>query len=165
LESEEILMPGVVIEFEAFGHKQIVRELERFADFAGDAAPAWEKIIDLMREDIQEQFDSEGQSMSGGWAPLKPVTIERKAALGLSPEIMRATDRLMQSLTDERGGDQVHEVTPHGFDFGSKVDYGKYHMGPAKDGSRPARPPIDFTEAQRRKYVKVLQTYLMGGEI
>jgi phage gpG-like protein len=155
-------MSGVVLEFEVFGHKQIERELSRFAELAGDAAPAWEEIISLVQEDIQEQFDTEGQSMSGGWAPLKPVTVERKAAAGLQTEIMRATDRLMQSFTDDRGSDQTRIITPHGFEFGSKVDYGKYHMGPAKDGSRPARKPVDFTEVQRRKYVKVLQEWLVG---
>jgi hypothetical protein len=154
-------MAGVALEFEAFGQKQLVRELTRFGELAGDAAPAFEEIINLMRVDIGEQFSSEGGSMSGGWAPLKPVTLERKEAAGLQTEIMRATDRLMQSLTDDRGSDQVHDVTPMGFDFGSKVDYGKYHMGPAKDGSRPARKPIDFTEEQRRKYVKVLQEWLV----
>lgn len=158
-------MPGVVVNFEVYGHKQIERELMRISEFAGDAGPAWEKIVELMKEDIQEQFDTEGASMSGGWAPLKPVTIERKAAMGLRPEIMRATDRLMQSLTDERGSDQRLVFERFGFEFASLVDYGAYHMGPAKDGSRPARPPVDFTEMQRRKYVKVLQTYLMGGEI
>lgn len=155
-------MPGVILEFEAFGHKQIVRELSRFAELAGDPAPVFELIIDEMRLDIAEQFLTEGRSMSGGWEPDKPVTIERKAAQGLRTETMRATDRLMQSLTDDRNSDQVHEVTPVGFDFGSTVDYGKYHMGPAKDGSRPARPPIDFTEAQRVKYVKMLQEWLVS---
>lgn len=162
MEQAALLMPGVVIEFEAFGHKQIVRELQRIADLPGNATPAWEEIIDEMKRDIEEQFDTEGASMSGGWAPLKPVTIARKAALGLRPEIMRATDRLKESLVDDRGSDQIYEVTPIGFTFGSKVEYGAFHMGPARDGSRPARPPIDFTEAQRRKYVKILQEFLMG---
>jgi phage gpG-like protein len=153
---------GVVLEFEVFGQKQLVRELSRFSELAGDASPAFEEIIDMMRADIGEQFATEGQTMSGGWAPLKPVTIERKEAEGLHTEIMRATDRLMQSLTDDRGSDQVHEVTPIGFDFGSTVEYGKYHMGPAKDGSRPARPPVDFTEAQKQKYIKVLQEWLVS---
>lgn len=163
--TETLLMPGVILQFEVFGHKQLARDLTRFGEFAGDAAPAWLKIIDEMKTDIQEQFDTQGASMSGGWAPLKPVTIERKSAMGLRPEIMRATDRLMQSLTDAAGSDQELKVEPHGFEFGSKVAYGGFHMGPAKDGSRPARKPVDFTEAQRRKYVKILQTYLMGGHV
>lgn len=156
---------AVVLEFDAFGAKQISRRLERFAVLPQDASPAWRAIIELMKADIQEQFDTEGGSMSGGWAPLKPVTIAEKARKGLRPEIMRATDRLMESLTDEANSDQVLEVGAQMFKFGSSVDYGKYHMGPAKDGSRPARKPIDFTEAQRRKYVKVLQSYLVGGEV
>lgn len=155
----------VVLEFEAFGTKMVSRRLERFAALPSDAAPAWRAIIELMKADIGEQFATEGRSMSGGWEPLKPVTIERKAKLGLRPEIMRATDRLLESLTDDAGSDQLLVIEPHGFRFGSKVDYGKYHMGPAKDGSRPARKPIDFTEAQRRKYVKVLQTFLVGGDL
>lgn len=158
-------MPGVVVDFEVYGHKQISRELARISEFSGDAAPAWEKIVSMMKDDIQEQFDTEGRSMSGGWEPLKPVTIENKARQGLRPEIMRATDRLMESLTDERGSDQTLVIERFGFEFKSLVDYGAYHMGPSKDGTRPARPPVDFTEAQRRKYVKVLQAYLMGGEI
>lgn len=154
---------AAVIEFEAFGHKQVARKLERMTAFAGDASPAWRVIIDMMKSDIQEQFDSQGGSMSGGWAPLKPVTIAIKRRLGLRPEIMRATDRLMNSLTDAANSDQEMHVSPLEFSFASKVDYGKYHMGPAKDGSRPARKPIDFTETQRRKYVKVLQAYLVGA--
>jgi phage gpG-like protein len=156
---------GMVIEFEVFGHKQLSRDLLRISEFAGDAAPAWVKIIELMKEDIQEQFDTEGASMSGGWEPLKPVTIARKEALGQRTEIMRATDRLMESLTDERGSDQRLVIERFGFDFESLVSYGGYHMGPAKDGSRPARKPVDFTETQRRKYVKVLQEFLVGGEV
>lgn len=158
-------MPGMIVDFEVYGHRQISRELMRLSEFAGDAGPAWEKIVELMKEDIGEQFDTAGASMSGGWAPLKPVTIERKAREGLRPEIMRATDRLLESLTDDRGSDQSLVIERFGFEFKSLVDYGAYHMGPAKDGSRPARPPVDFTETQRRKYVKVLQAYLMGGEI
>lgn len=156
---------AVILDFDVYGAKQISRRLERFAMLPSNAAPAWRAIIELMKDDIQEQFDSQGGSMSGGWPPLKPVTIARKARLGLSPEIMRATDRLMQSLTDVAGSDQVMDIGPHGFKFGSSVEYGAYHMGPSADGTRPARKPVDFTEAQRRKYVKVLQAYLAGGEV
>lgn len=155
----------VVLEFEAFGAKQISRRLERFAALPSTAAPAWRAIVELMKIDIAEQFETEGRSMSGGWEPLKPVTIAEKARKGLRPEIMRATDRLMESLTDEAGSDQTLDIQEHGFRFGSTVDYGKYHMGPSADGSRPARKPIDFTEAQRRKYLKVLQTFLVGGDL
>jgi hypothetical protein len=153
------------MDFEVFGHKQVVRELTRRSEFAGNAAPAWIKIIGEMKDDIREQFDTEGESMSGGWAPLQPVTIERKAAAGLRTEIMRATDALMGSLTEDMHPLQFRSIEPHGFEFRSEVGYGAFHMGPAEDGSRPARKPVDFTEAQRRKYVKILQAYLMGGEI
>lgn len=156
---------AVIIDFDVFGAKQISRRLERFAVLPSDAAPAWEAIILAMKQDIEEQFDTEGGSMSGGWPPLKPVTIAEKARLGLRPEIMRATDRLKESLIDERGSDQIFEIGPHGFRFGSSVSYGAFHMGPSKDGTRPARKPVDFTEAHRRKYVKILQAYLVGGEI
>jgi phage gpG-like protein len=156
---------GMVLDFDVYGAKQISRRLERLSVLPSDAAPAWQAIIKAMKTDIEEQFDSEGGSMSGGWAPLKPVTIARKAAAGLNTEIMRATDRLKESLVDERGSDQIFDIGPHGFKFGSTVEYGAFHMGPSADGSRPARKPVDFTEAQRRKYVKILQAFLMGGEI
>jgi hypothetical protein len=153
---------GPVVTFSVYGHKQIERELLRFSARAADASPAWHTIVHLMKEDIKEQFDTEGASMSGGWPPDKPVTIERKAAMGLRTETMRATDRLMTSLTDEANSDQVVVIDPHGFEFKSLVDYGAYHMGPSADGTRPARPPVDFTEIQRRKYIKELQGFLVG---
>lgn len=156
---------AVILDFDVYGAKQISRRLERFAMLPSNAAPAWRAIVELMKQDIEEQFDTEGGSMSGGWPPLKPVTIARKERLGLSPEIMRATERLEQSLTDERGSDQIFDIGPHGFRFGSGVPYGAWHMGPSADGSRPARKPVDFTEAHRRKYAKVLQAFLVGGEV
>lgn len=148
------------LDFDVFGDEQISRELLRFSAHAGNAQPAFHKIAEDMREQIAEQFSTEGDRGSGGWAPLKEATIAAKAAAGLDPHILQATHSLMESLTG-RGGDHIEQITDDSLLFGSSIAYGRFHQ---KGTSRmPARKPVDFTELDRRGFVRTLQRYIMEG--
>lgn len=148
------------IDFDIYGEEQLSRELLRFSAHAGNAQPAFHKIAGDMREQIAEQFSTEGDRGSGGWAPLKETTIAAKAAAGLDPHILQATHSLMESLTGT-GGDHVEEVTDDSLLFGSSIAYGKFHQkGTSK---MDARKPVDFTELDRRGFVRTLQRYIVDG--
>ena len=148
------------IDFDIFGEEQLSRELLRFSSHAGNAAPAFHKIAEDMREQIGEQFESEGGRGSGGWAPLKESTLAAKAARGLDSHILQATHSLMESLTGT-GGDHIERVTDDSLLFGSSVAYGKFHQkGTSK---MPARKPVDFTELDRRSFIRTLQRYIVDG--
>jgi phage gpG-like protein len=152
----------VRLDLDVFGDEQISRELLRFSAHAGNAQPAFHKIAQDMREQIKEQFGTEGDRGSGGWAPLKEATIAAKASAGLDPHILQATHSLMESLTGS-AGDHIEEITDDSLLFGSSDPKGRFHQ---KGTSRmPARKPVDFTELDRRGFVRTLQKYIVHGTV
>jgi phage gpG-like protein len=148
----------VTVSFEIFGDKQVERELLRIAK-----APDMRRIAPRLREYLvsaeRSQFDSEGRTGSGGWAPLKPKTVASKAARGLDPRILRATERLRKSLTNRTSADQAFEYDSDSMFFGTRVPYAGFHQ----TGTRrmPARKPVELSERNRRKVVKVVQAVIM----
>jgi phage gpG-like protein len=148
----------VRLHLDVYGEEQIDRELLRFSSYVGDPSPAFHKIADDMREDIGHRFEAEGP----GWAKLAASTLAAKAAAGLPPEILQATRKLMRSLS-QKGAGHVEEVGDDFLRFGSSVPYGKFHQkGTTK---MPERKVIDFTEADRRGFVRTLQRYIRTGEV
>jgi len=152
----------VKLQLSVFGDEQIERELLRFSAYAGHPQLAFLKIAEDMREQIGEQFDSQGQRGSGGWEPLAESTLAAKAAAGLPADILQATRQLFHSLT-EPGGDHIEEVTDEELVFGSRDPKGRFHQ--TGTTRMPARRPVDFTELDRRSYVRTLQGYIMSGEL
>jgi phage gpG-like protein len=152
----------VIISFEVWGDKQVERELLRLSHAAADMRPAGKRFMEYMRSVERSQFDSEGRTGSGGWAPLKPSTVANKAARGLDPRILRATDRLRRSLTNKTSPDHIEEINADSFVFGSRVPYGRYHQ----KGTRrmPQRRPVELSERNRRAVVKIIQSHLLGKQ-
>ncbi len=143
-----------------FGEEQIGRELLRYSEYVGSPRPAFHQIAEDMRAQIAEQFATEGGRGSGGWAPLQATTIAAKAAAGLDPHILQATHDLINSLI-RPGGEHIEEVGDSFLEFGSSNPYGKYHQ---KGTSRlPVRKPVDFTELDRRGFIRTLQRYFAEG--
>lgn len=152
----------MLLELDAFGDRQVDRELLRFADRAVDATPAWAQIIIDLAHLEHEQFASEGALASAGWAPLAPATVARKAAAGLDPRILHATGKLAASLTEPLGGgDAIREVAPDEMRFGTTVPYARFHqLGTER---MPQRRPIELRERDRRALVQTLQRFLVTG--
>lgn len=150
----------VILDFEVYGEKQVSRELMRFGERAVEAEPAFHEIADRMRAAIEEQFETEGGHGSGGWAPLQPATVEKKAALGLDPRILHATGVLRETLT----GEESWNVHAQGLELSTgAAPYGVFHQKGAPRANIPVRRPVDFTALERQEFVKILQEWLMGG--
>ena len=150
------------LSLDVYGEEQLERELLRFSAYAGAPQPAFRKIAEDMREQIAEQFESEGKRGSGGWTPLKEATVLAKAAAGHDPHILQATRSMMESLT-RVGGDHIEKITDSELLFGSKVSYGKFHQ--KGTSNLPARKPVDFSEVNRRGFVRTLQRYIVEGRL
>lgn len=104
----------------------------------------------------------------GGWTPLRPATLARKAALGLLMLILRATDRMFQAFSPEfaRKPGKVSQDVPFGVrvGFGPGMRYPHDRGGPTMAsiamwhqtgaGRLPVRkiivPPDTATKAQMR---------------
>lgn len=149
------------IDFSVFGDEQLSRELMRFSAYAGSPQPAFGQIADDVREQIAEQFSSEGERGSGGWDELKEATIAAKASAGLDSHILQATHDLMNSLTDKSSEWHIEKITDDSLTVGSRDWIGVLHQqGTSK---MAARKPVDFTEADRRGFVRTLQRYIVEG--
>lgn len=150
------------IEFSIYGEKQVDRELLRHAEVALDATPAFKAVAEKMQEDIKKNFESEGATMAGGWAALKPSTIAFKQAKGIDKGILQETGALMRSLTEEGEGMNL-EIDPSGLKMESEVPYGIFHQKGTKNMVQ--RRVVDFTTVQRREYSKIIQRFLVEGAV
>lgn len=151
------------LSFETSGVKQIDRELIRIGAYAGDVSPALKAIVGVMRDETRKQFNTEGGHASGGWAPLAPSTVAAKRRGGYRPEILRRTDALMRSLTVAGDPNEVVEIGKQELTFGSRLPYADLHQ--TGTHRMPKRPPLQFTEEAKRTIVKVLQRYVIAGEL
>ncbi len=149
--------------FEVAGDKQIERELLRVGAFANDATPAFVAIGELMMAETEKQFATEGRHASGGWAPLKPATLEAKIRGGFRTEILQRTGALLDSLTVKGDANMVFEPRPQELVFGSQLPYAAVHQNPRPENPLPRRRPLEFTETTRRQIVKILQRWVMTG--
>lgn len=151
------------LSFDIFGEEQLSRDLLRFSAHVGEAKPALRQIADDMRGQIAEQFATEGSRGSGGWQELADSTLKAKAAEGLDPHILRATDDLMNSLVNKGDKWHIEEVTDESLLLGSKDWIGFLHQkGTSK---MPPRKSVDFTELDRRGFVRTLQRYFKEGTL
>lgn len=151
------------IEFDVFGDRQVARDLLRIGDRAVDATPAFAQMLLDLVDLEREQFGSEGQRASGGWAPLAASTLARKRANGLDERILRATGALYESLEEtSSGGDAIRHADPTQMVFGTTVPYARYHQ---LGQGVPRRRPVELAERDRQGLVKTLQRYVMTGDL
>jgi phage gpG-like protein len=147
------------IRFEFFGEEQVNRTIMRTVDAADDATPAWEVLAKSFQLAQRKQFRSEGLYGSGGWAPLSPRYAAWKARHYPGAPILVRTGDLRDSLTQRPFGVEV--IEPRYAVFGSDVDYGLFHQ--QGDGV-PRRRPVELPESLRRRWVKIIQRFLVTGK-
>lgn len=148
--------------FEFYGEVQIDRTLARAVEAVNDLRPVWEVLANRFAAMETRQFATEGAYGSGDrWAALSPRYAAWKARHYPGKTILRRTDDLHRSLTKRPLGVEV--IEPQFMVLGSAVPYGRYHQHGG--GNLPRRRPVEFPEAERREWVKVLQRYIITGEV
>jgi len=137
------------------GEEQLVRSLDRFTAGVSNLAPAFEEIGTDVREILVEQFAQEGN----GWAPLTPAyAIQKRKRYGDKP-ILRATDRMFESLTSMGAEGNVTEIAAMSAAYGTDVFYARYHQ---TGTSRMAQRKIfALTEVNKRRIMRTLQRFLV----
>lgn len=157
------------IEIEAFGDKQVSRELLRFGDRAGDASPAFHSIAELLESSEEKQFRTQGRHASAGWKKLEDATVKAKRrssdprVRANAAKILQATGALKDSLTaDVQGveGGSVRIIDPHQLIFGTQIGYAKFHQ---RGGGVPRRRVLELRARDRVEIVKRMQRFLVTG--
>jgi phage gpG-like protein len=148
---------------ELLGEKVVHRRLVDVGRRATNMAPALREVARLWMDLEQDVFASEGASGGKPWAPLAGSTQETKARAGYSSKILQAEGGLMASLTQPGAADQILEVDDDMLVFGTGHPAGAFH---GKGTSRmPARPPIQISPQGRRQTVKILQRFVVTGDV
>lgn len=156
-------MAGFVISIISEGETIVERHLMRFASNLEHTAEALGEIGTVLRESTEKQFESEGGYASGGWKPLTAARVAYKRDHGLDPRTLRATDRLMTSLTRKFDPDHVERPSGDSLVFGSTVPYGIFHQSSRSRTIIPFRPPVAVTPEDKREMVKRVQMSLLAG--
>lgn len=144
-----------------YGDTQLDRTLARFASAIADARPLWEKLANRFAAIERRQFASEGAYGSGGWAALSPNYAAWKSRHYPGKPILERDGDLKRSLTRRPFGVEVLE--PHAMTVGSDIDYGRYHQHGG--GNLPRRRPVEFPESERREWVRLIQRYIVTGNV
>jgi hypothetical protein len=157
---------GLKIEINVLGERQIQRKMMRWTERAMDMRPAFGAVAEYLMRVEARQFDTEGAASGHPWAPLAASTKKRKEALGLRPEVLRATDALRDALTIPGDKNQKVLMTRDTLVFGVKGDpaeYGPRLMKQTPGGIDRARKPVDLTELNRRAAIKMIQLWVARG--
>lgn len=145
--------------FDVVGEKQVDRTLARVADDITDARPLWDKLANDFGRIESAQFASQG-AYSGGWPALSPRYAAWKSRHYPGKPILQRTGALHRDLTARPYG--VERITGESMTVGTDLPYARYHQ--TGGGSLPRRRPVEFDEATRRRWVGIIQRYVMTGE-
>lgn len=146
---------------EIFGEEVFNRAFNRL-DSLSNLRPLWPEVIREFYAIEFEQFETEGAAgASGKWAALSDVYARYKAKAYPDQPILRAENDLFASLTDPEAPDAVLRPEREQLVIGTKVPYASVHQKGSAKRRMPARPPISFSEAQKRRLQKSIQSGLV----
>ena len=130
---------------EVMGLEGTIAAFLRLEDKLTKLKPLWEVF--------GKEFYSEEKSLfaEAPWKPLSPAYAKRKQQKYGDKGILRATDRLYNSLTEQGVEGNVHRVRDDGAEFGSSVPYGIFH--------KETRDPI--AEPDEERYGTLAGEYVM----
>lgn len=152
-------MTPVSVEVEVFGEPVLRRRLLSMGDRMTDATEGFRAVRDVLENAARRQFGSAGRYGGVPWQRLADSTIARKG----HARILRATDRLMNSLLQRAHPDHVEKIGPDTLRWGSSVEYGKFHQSRRARTRLPWRPVVRLPERDRRSAVRALQRSVLEG--
>lgn len=146
------------LSFDVHGDQQLMRGFSRFAENIKDLTSPFEEIAKDFNEGEVKQFQSAGSYGAGGWAPLLPGTVERKARGGYSMDILVRSGALRDAMAG-RGIGAVKEIRPLSMRVGTNLNYARFHQ---KGTTRMvARPVIMLPEEQKTRWHKIIHRFLV----
>lgn len=128
-------------------------------DSLSDFRPIWPNVIAEFYLIESDQFETEGAAGGQRWTPLSPLYSEYKEQVYPGQPILQAEGDLRASLTDPEAAGAILQPREDELIIGTSVPYARAHQrGTIR---MPARPPINFSEAQKRRIQKAIQAGLV----
>ena len=151
----------VKIRFEVANEVQLSRAFETGIEGFLDLRKPFNTMADEFFESMAGVFSAEGAfEERSRWQKLSPAYARWKARHFPGRKILERTGRMKTSLTTRGGPDNVLEITPRSLSIGTRVSYAMHHQ---KGTPRmPMRKIIELTNAQKRRWVRIMHTYMYG---
>jgi phage gpG-like protein len=146
------------IEFNVTGLDEAIMYVDDLVRRSANLSAPFQRFQKYWFDDIDDNFAAGGGVVE--WPALSPAYAADKAIRYPGQPIMRASDRLYESLTSQTG-DTVWQVTPRTIVFGSKVPYFEYHQ--TGTNKMPARPVLVLSDQAARKLMSMVEEYTMTG--
>lgn len=146
--------------FSVDGITEFDRAFNRIDQILSDFRVIWPEVTKEFYRIEAEQFATEGRrGATGEWAKLSPAYAKFKAVKFPNKTILRATDSLFNSLTDQGAPGAIFRPTPSELTLGTSVPYAILHQ---RGTSRMrSRKPISMSDDQKRRIQKALQIGLV----
>lgn len=84
------------------GDEEAQRRIARLALHLSDLRGFWPLLVPVATSWWSRMFDTNGAFAGARWQALAPATVDRKAALGLRPDILQATGQLKRLASQPR---------------------------------------------------------------
>lgn len=147
---------GLSIHYSVEGARDVEHKLLRMEARALEVGPLLSAFADELRGVERDLFDAEG---FGDWPPLAASTVAQKG----SGSILRETDALFSSLTEQGASGATQEIFGNELIFGTSVEYATFHR--TGTSRMPKRDPLPVPRAQdMRRFTKATQAWLIGGD-
>lgn len=134
-------------------------EVRAIVDRIGDLRPAFEEIGESMVLETQMRFEAQHSPENVPWAPLSPVTIEKRIAGGASRILRETGDNLYDTIGPR--------VEADGVSVGVNRDWAKIHQfggqaGRGKKVTIPARPFLGLSSQGAEQVLHILRDHAEG---
>lgn len=157
-------MALLAFKVEIAGEVQFNRAVEGLK-YVSDLTKSFEGIAADFWSTERSQFREEG-GFEGNveWKPLSNAYATWKSWAYPTKTILRLTDRMFRSLTQKDAEGSIFEIEgsvivgKQDMRIGTSIPYAIYHQ--AGTSRMPKRPPIQLTEAQKKRWVSILRNTL-----
>lgn len=155
------------IEISVGGEREFGNELFGMSARALHIQPAFESILEILREGVRQQYASKGARTGDPWKPLNEQYRAWKISKGLDPRRMLATHDLYDSLAHETG-DSIAVATNDELAFGSKRASKKgkpvlaFHQSRKPRSKIPYRPVVKLTDGDRQEIREVFRDHIIS---
>lgn len=148
------------LEINIEGVQEVVLEMDNLVRRSSNLTEPFQRFQKHWFDSIDQVFADGGDPVE--WPALSPAYESRKAVAFPGQPIMRASDRLYESLTSQTS-DTIWKVGPRHIEFGSRVPYFEYHQQgtPTMD----ARPVLVLTDDAADQLVEMVQAYVVDGRV
>lgn len=147
----------VVIEIQTLGEERLIRGFNRFLEDVKDIRPALYEIQKDFYAMNERNFSAQGKPVP--FPPLSPRYAEWKSKHFPGKPIMRATDKLFNSLTgvnQEDAQDTIADVKKMSARFGTRVGYALRHQ---LGYDMPMRKIVQLEEESKRRWTHIIHRY------